>query len=307
MIMNLIVFGSINLDLVTRTHRLPKAGETVTGISFVTASGGKGANQAVAATRLGISTALIGRVGGDSFGQQLLSNLQASGVQCDRITRDETTTSGVATIAVEDSGENTIVIVGGANHLVNESDCDRFTDLLPNAAALLLQLEIPLPAVMAAAKKARNAGVTVILDPAPAQELPGECYSLIDIITPNETELSHLTGIPVTDRESATQALTELQRRGVPTAIATLGAKGVLCLQGEEQFWVPAFKVEAVDTVAAGDAFNGALAVAIAEGLPLREAVRWGAAAGALTVTQPGAQSALPDRLTFDNFLKNQI
>lgn len=302
--MNIIVFGSINLDLVTRTHRLPKPGETLAGISFFTASGGKGANQAVAAAKLGMTTWMIGRVGGDSFGQELLEGLQQSGVKCDRILIDKTTSSGIATIAVEDTGENTIIIVPGANAGINESDCDRLTDLLPDAAALLLQLEIPLPSVLAAAKKAQDAGVPVILDPAPARELPPELYSLIDIITPNETELSILTGIAVRDVETAQEAITELQRRGVRTAIATLGAKGVVCATEEEQFFVPAFEVEAVDTVAAGDAFNGALAVAIAQGLPLPEAVKWGAAAGALTVTKPGAQSALPSRLTFDTFLR---
>lgn len=302
--MSIIVFGSINLDLVTRTHRLPKPGETLAGISFFTASGGKGANQAVAAARLGMTTFMIGRVGGDSFGRELLESLQESGVKCDRILIDETTSSGIATIAVEDTGENTIVIVPGANDRLNESDCDRLTDLLPNAAVLLLQLEIPLTAVLAAAKKAHDAGVIVILDPAPARELPPELYSLIDIITPNETELSILTGIAVTDVETATEAITKLQTLGVTTAIAKLGGKGVLCARGEEQFFVPAFEVEAVDTVAAGDAFNGALAVAIAQGLPLPEALRWGAAAGALTVTKPGAQSALPSRLTFDQFLR---
>lgn len=302
--MSIIVFGSINLDLVTRTHRLPKPGETLAGISFFTASGGKGANQAVAAAKLGMTTWMIGRVGGDSFGQELVESLQQSGVKCDRIFIDETTASGIATIAVEDTGENTIIIVPGANALVNELDCDRLTDLLPDAAALLLQLEIPLPSVLAAAKKAQNAAVPVILDPAPARELPPELYSLIDIITPNETELSILTGIAVRDVETAREAITELQRRGVRTAIAKLGAKGVLCATGEEQFFVPAFEVEAVDTVAAGDAFNGALAVAIAQGLPLRDAVVWGAAAGALAVTKPGAQSALPSRLTFEEFLR---
>ncbi len=302
--MSIIVFGSINLDLVTRTHRLPKPGETLAGISFFTASGGKGANQAVAAAKLGMTTWMIGRVGRDSFGQELVESLQQSGVKCDRILIDESTTSGIATIAVEDTGENTIVIIPGANAGINESDCDRLTDLLPDAAALLLQLEIPLPSVLAAAKKAHNAGIPVILDPAPARELPPELYSLIDIITPNETELSLLTGIAVKDIETATEAITELQNRGVRTAIAKLGAKGVLCAKGEEQFFVPAFDVEAVDTVAAGDAFNGALAVAIAEGLSLLDAVVWGAAAGALAVTKPGAQSALPSRLTFEQFLQ---
>ena len=302
--MSLIVFGSINIDLVTTTGRLPVPGETLTGYNFFTAFGGKGANQAVMAARLGVSTHLVGRVGNDTFGQDLLASLQTAGVRCDLILVDQSIHSGVAVITVEDSGENSIILVPGANGQVDRTDVERLKPLLPEASALLLQLEIPLNAVQAAAENARNAGVTVILDPAPAQvNVPAELYPLVDIITPNETEASLLAGFPVHDAATAAKAAEELQSRGVGSAIVTLGAKGVFCATPEESFFVPAFPVEVVDTVAAGDAFNGAMATALATGLPLREAVVWGAAAGALATTKVGAQPSLCDRATFDRFL----
>ena len=294
------------MDLVTRTPRLPIAGETLQGYEFFTAPGGKGANQAVAAARLGISTQIVGRLGDDDFGRQLLAGLQAADVQTDGIFVDESASSGVAVIAVDDSGENNIIIVAGANGCVNQQDVERLTDLLPGAAALLLQLEVPLPAVLAAAQAARQAGVLVILDPAPAKEnIPPELYPLIDIITPNEIEASQLVGFPVEGQEAAAKASAELRQRGVGTVIVKLGAQGVFCAAGAETFFVPAFSVRAVDTVAAGDAFNGGLAAALAEGLSLRQAVVWGAAAGAISATKAGAQPSLPDRKTFDAFLKD--
>jgi ribokinase len=303
----IIVFGSINMDLVTKTPRLPVAGETLQGYEFFTAPGGKGANQAVAAARLGISTQMVGRLGGDDFGRQLRQGLQAAGVQTDGILVDEEANSGVAVIAVDDAGENNIIIVAGANGRVSQQDVERLTNLLPGAAALLLQLEIPLPAVLAAAQAARQAGVRVILDPAPARtDIPPELYSLVDMITPNEIEASQLVGFAVDDQETATKASVELRQRGVGTVIVKLGAQGVLCAEAEETFFVPAFSVQAVDTVAAGDAFNGGLAAALAEGHSLRQAVVWGAAAGAISATKAGAQPSLPDRETFDAFLKQR-
>jgi ribokinase len=302
--MSLIVFGSINLDLVTKTPRLPVPGESLTGHNFFTAFGGKGANQAVMAARLGMTTYMVGRVGNDTFGQELLTSLQQAGVICDRILVDPSTHSGVAVITVEDSGENSIILVPGANGQVNQTDVERLKPLLSEASALLLQLEIPLDAVQMAAQAARDAGVKVILDPAPAQvDVPAALYPLVDIITPNETEASLLAGFPVHDADTAAKAAVELLGRGVGTAIVTLGAKGVFCATAEESFFVPAFPVEVVDTVAAGDAFNGAMSTALATGLSLREAVVWGAAAGALATTQVGAQPSLCDRPTFDRFL----
>ncbi len=302
--MSLIVFGSINIDLVTTTPRLPVAGESLTGHNFFTAFGGKGANQAVMAARLGVATHMVGRVGNDTFGEELLAGLRMAGVMCDRIFIDRSTHSGVAVITVEDSGENSIILVPGANGQVDRTDVERLKPLFPDASALLLQLEIPLNAVQAAAEAAQQAGVRVILDPAPAMvDLPAELYPLVDIITPNETEASLLVGFPVNDLETAGKAATELLGRGVGTAVVTLGAKGVFCATAEDSFFLPAFPVEVVDTVAAGDAFNGAMSSALAIGLPLREAVVWGAAAGALATTKVGAQSSLCDRPTFDLFL----
>jgi ribokinase len=300
----IIVFGSINMDLVTKSPRLPMAGETLQGYEFFTAPGGKGANQAVAAARLGIPTQIVGRLGDDEFGRQLQRSLQESGVNTDRILVDQAASSGVAVITVDDAGENNIIIVAGTNGRVNHQDIDRLTDLLPGAAALLLQLEIPLPAVIAAAQAARRAGVSVILDPAPAKgDIPPELYPLVDIITPNEIEASQLVGFPVDGPEAAAKASAELRQWGVGSVIVKLGDRGVFCATGEETFFVPAFSVQAVDTVAAGDAFNGGLAAALAEGRSLPEAVVWGAAAGAISATKAGAQPSLPDRETFNNFL----
>src|SRR4028118_542789 len=299
-----IVFGSINMDLVTRTPRLPVPGETLQGDEFFTAAGGKGANQAVAVARLGIGTEIVGRLGDDDFGRQLLDSLQAAGVRTDGVLVDKTASSGVAVITVDARGENHIIIIAGANGRVNQQDVERLISLLPGAAALLLQLEIPLSFVLLAAQAAKQAGIPVILDPAPAAlDIPPELYPLVDIITPNEIEASQLVGFPVDGQDAASQASVELLKRGVGTVIVKLGDRGVFCATGEETFFVPAFPVQAVDTVAAGDAFNGGLAVAWAEGRSLREAVVWGAAAGAISATKPGAQPSLPDRETFESFL----
>lgn len=302
----ILVFGSINMDLIAKTSRLPVPGETLLGHDFLTAAGGKGANQAVAAARLGISTQLIGRVGGDSFGRQLLADLHSAGVETSGVFVDQSVSSGVAVIAVDDSGENQIIVVAGANGRVNKEDVQRLESLLEGSAALLLQLEIPLSAVLSAVKAARTVGVTVMLDPAPVQDLPAELYPLVDIITPNEIEASQLVGFPVDGEASAARASAELRQRGVRTVIVKLGAKGVFCASSEETFFVPAFPVVAVDTVAAGDAFNGAMAVALAEGHSLRKAVVWGAAAGAISATSAGAQPSLPSRQTFDRFLRER-
>jgi ribokinase len=305
--MSIIVFGSINIDLVATAPRLPVAGETLLGETFFQVPGGKGANQAVALAKLGIPTQIVGRVGKDSFAMELLNNLQASGVQTNNIFVDETVSSGVAIITVAHTGENHIIVVPGANGQVNQEDIERLSHLLPKATALLLQLEIPIAAVIAAAQAATTAGVKVIFDPAPAQSnLPNELYSLVDIITPNEVEAGQLVGFTVDGEETAAKAAAVLLQRGVKCAIVKLGAKGVFCATTEEKFFVPAFPVDAIDTVAAGDAFNGGLAAALFEGLSLHQAVIWGAAAGALAATKSGAQTSLPDRLTFDAFLQEK-
>lgn len=291
------------MDLVVQSPRLPIPGETLLGRGFFTASGGKGANQAVAVARLGIPTQMVGRVGRDSFGNELVKSLQTSGVQTDHVLL-EAVNSGVALITVDDTGQNQIIIVPGANGCVNATDVERLRSLLPSAIALLLQFEIPLAAVVGAAIAAKQAGVTVILDPAPAQiDIPTELYKLVDIITPNEIEAGQLVGFAVTERESAAAAAKILLQRGVKTAIVKLGDRGVVCATQEETFFVPAFSVTVVDTVAAGDAFNGGLTAGLAAKLPLRQAVVWGAAAGALAATKSGAQVAMCDRDTFDRFL----
>lgn len=226
--MSIIVFGSINIDLVATVPRLPNPGETLLGHNFVQVPGGKGANQAVALARLGIPTHMVGRVGTDSFGSELLYNLQNSGVETENVSIDENVSSGVAAIAVDDRGENQIIVIPGANGRVNQEDVERLSDLLPNSTAILLQFEIPLAAVVAAAKAAHQAGVKVILDPAPAQShVPDELYSLVDIITPNEVEAGQLVGFPVNNEESAKAASAVLLQRGVKCAIVKLGAKGV--------------------------------------------------------------------------------
>jgi ribokinase len=305
--MTVIVFGSINIDLVATAPRLPLPGETLLGHHFFKAAGGKGANQAVALAKLGIPTQIVGRVGAQGFGTELINSLQAAGVQTENVFMDETISSGVAIITVDDAGENQIIVIPGANGRVNQEDVTRVSRLLSGSSALLLQFEIPMFAVVAAAQAAREAGVTVILDPAPAQsDVPDELYSLVDIITPNEVEAGQLLGFPVSGQESAKKAAAQLLKKGVKNAIVKLGAQGVVCATSDETFFVPAFPVQAVDTTAAGDAFNGGLAAALSQGLSLHQAVVWGAAAGALAVTKPGAQPSLPDRLAFDAFLKEK-
>ncbi|CDN10875.1 MAG: ribokinase [Richelia sp.] len=306
--MSIIVFGSINIDLVATTPRLPLPGETLLGHHFFKAPGGKGANQAVATTRLSITTHMVGRVGAHGFGAELVNSLKAAGVNTDDVFVDDNVSSGVAVISVDDNGENQIIVIPGANGNVGRQDVERLSHLLPGAKALLLQLEIPMDAVVAAANAAKKEGVTVILDPAPVQShIPDELYPLVDIITPNEVEAGQLVGFPVDGEESATKATGELLAKGVKCAIVKLGAKGVVCVTAEDSFFLPAFNVETVDTTAAGDAFSGGLAAALSTGLPLHQAVVWGAAAGALAAMKSGAQPSLPDRVMFDAFLKERV
>lgn len=305
--MSVIVFGSINMDLVARTPRLPAPGETITGHDFFTAPGGKGANQAVASARLQAPTTMVGRVGGDAFGTQLQQNLAGAGVDTAGVLTDTGVTSGVAVIAVDDTAQNNIIIIPGANGQVGPADVDRLKQYLAGARVLLLQLEVPLAATLAAARAARQQGVLVVLDPAPARELPDELYQAVDILTPNEVEAGQLAGFAVKSREDAARAAQALLERGVATAIIKMGAQGAFYTthaMGEPSTgFMPAFQVKAVDTVAAGDAFNGALAAALVEDRSLPEAVRWGAAAGALSATKAGAQPSMPARAEFDKFL----
>jgi ribokinase len=302
--MSVIVVGSINIDIVARLPRLPIAGETIQGSDFFTTAGGKGANQAVAAALLGAKTYMVGRVGRDRFGTELLNSLRDNAVQTEYVMMDDKAPSGAAVIMVDRHGENQIAIVAGANGNVGEADVDNMSKLLPQAKALLMQLEIPLSTVELAATIARKQKVPIVLDPAPArQDIPAQLYASIDIITPNETEASQLLGISVHNPETARCAAIALREKGVGTAIVKLGSQGVVCATASETFFIPAFPVEAIDTVAAGDAFNGALAAAIANGLSIKQAVIWGAAAGALCATKSGAQSAMPSLGELKSFI----
>jgi len=302
---SVVVLGSINMDLVATTPRLPLPGETLTGLEFFTVSGGKGANQAVACSRLGVPTQLIGRVGGDEFGRSLLAGLQGAGVGLEAVLVDNSTRSGVAAIAVAAGGENQIIVIPGANGRIDRTEITQLEKLLPTAAFLLLQLEIPLEIVLIAAQAAYKAGVPIILDPAPLPPIfPPELYSLIEIITPNQTEASQLAGFTVVDQATAIRAGQELVARGVKNAVVKLGDQGAVWVTATDYAFIPAFRVETVDTVAAGDAFNGGLAAGLYAGLPLRSALVWAAAAGAIATTKPGAQSSLSDRATLNQFLQ---
>ena len=291
------VFGSLNMDLVCRTPRLPQPGETILGTHFATLPGGKGANQAVAAARLGAATAMVGRVGKDDFGQQLIQGLQSAGVDAGGVVVDGNAPTGVAAIAVDDAGTNTIVVVPGANGQVNNEDVDRLTAQLQSGDILLLQFEVPLAAAIAAAKAARARGVTVIVDPAPARrDLPADFFTSVDVLTPNQVESSQLTGMPVTDIPTATKAARQLVKQGIGTVIVKLGEQGAVVATADDTFHQPALPVKAVDTVAAGDAFNGGLAVALAEGMALAEAAQFATAVAAASVMVPGAQASMPER-----------
>jgi len=303
MIARVTVVGSLNMDLIARSPRIPRPGETIIGGDFHTAPGGKGANQAVAAARLGARVSMIGRVGRDAFAGPLLDNLSAVGVDHTFVIQDSEAATGVALIVVDDAGENSIVVASGANMRLSPADVDGAEAAIAGADALLLQLESPLETVIRAAEVARAHGVTVILNPAPARSLPAELLAMVDVLIPNESETSLLTGLPVSNQAEAETAATALRELGVGTVILTLGERGALLAREEEAEQVPAFEVMPVDTTAAGDAFVGGFTVAMAGGQPLAEAVRWGNAAGALATTKLGAQPSLPTRQDLEALL----
>jgi ribokinase len=294
--MSIVILGSINMDLVAHAPRLPRPGESLTGTSFHTTPGGKGANQAVACARLGIMTQMIGRVGEDVFGNALLQNLSLYGVNTQWVSKDKCQPSGVALIAIEESGENNIIVVPGANGTVGQAELDCLEAILPDTQVLLLQLEVPVEVVQEAAQRAHQQGVTVILDPAPAKPLPAELYTFVDIITPNTTEAAILVGFPVETIEEAGKAAGIFLERGVQHVIIKMGSMGAYVQDHAQKHFYPAIPVKAVDTVAAGDAFNGALGAALSEGKTWDEAMHWALAAGAIAVTRLGAQTAMPDR-----------
>lgn len=294
----IVVVGSLNMDLVVRTPRHPQVGETIIGSDFGTYPGGKGANQAVAAARLGGAVKMVGRVGQDDFGQALLRNVSDNGVDTAFVLRDPGSATGVALITVDDAGQNSIVVVSGANARLTPEDVARAESAFEGASVLLLQLETPLLTISAAIERARRHGLRVVLNPAPAQKLDAGLLTAPDYLIPNQTELARLAGVQPLD-----EAVGALLSWGVPNLIVTLGEQGVLIAEGQRQTRLPAHPVEVVDTTAAGDAFVGAFAVALTEGLSTLQAATWGNAAGALAVTRRGAQPSLPNRAELDEFL----
>jgi ribokinase len=290
------VIGSLNMDLVVRVKRHPKPGETLTGHSFHTLPGGKGANQAVAAARMGAEVTMIGCIGPDDFGSQLIASLTSAGVIVQRIQRAEEPT-GIASITVSDEGDNSIVVVPGANGAVTPALVRASEDAIAAADAVLLQLEVPMAAVEAAAEVATRHGVPVILNPAPAQPLDPELLQRIAYLIPNEHEAAWLAGRTSSDTPADLGDLAgALRARGAGSVIITLGEQGALLSDAEGAHRIPSFRVQAVDSTAAGDAFVGAFAVALSERRTPREAVLWGCAAGAAACTRLGAQPSLPDR-----------
>jgi ribokinase len=295
----IVVVGSLNMDLVAVAPRIPVAGETITGSNFFTAPGGKGANQAYAAAKLGGATAMLGHVGEDDFGRTMRGNLASVGCDVTGV-RTVAGPSGVALIFVAEDGANCIVIAPGANHKFAPDDLDADGSLFEDCRVTLLQLEIPIEAVTTAAIRAKERGARVILDPAPAPggALPVALLKAVDILTPNEAEAAMLAGLapgPLTTEQAGAIART-LQAKGVRTVIVKLGEQGCLLADGDTQQLIPAPKVKAVDTTAAGDVFNAALAVALSEGQDLAAACGFAVKAGAISVTRMGAQSSAPSR-----------
>ena len=304
----ILVVGSINLDLVAVTSKIPQPGETVSGTTFQTFSGGKGANQAFAAARLGAPVSMIGKVGNDSFGKQLRANLEAGGVDTSAI-EEVATSSGIAQIITAASGENIIVVVPGANGQLLPADLDKHIDLIRAAGIILAQLEIPLETVSYLASIARREKIPFMLDPAPVQPLPASLLSAVDWLTPNESETCALLGRPVQElpTEELEAVAGRLLRRGAANVVLKLGARGCyLALVDGRRMLIPANVVKAIDTTAAGDAFNGAFAASLMDGHnPVRSA-SWASAVAALSVTRPGAQPSMPTRAEVERFIEGQ-
>ena len=291
---NILVIGSSNTDMVIKSSRLPAPGETILGGDFLMNPGGKGANQAVAAARLGGSVNFITKVGIDIFGQAALEGLERHGINITYINKDENTPSGVALIMVDGQGENSISVALGANNTLSKSDLDNANKAFEKADYVLMQLEIPLEAIQYATQLAFINKAKVNLNPAPAQNLPDDLVAKLYCITPNETEATLLTGIKVTDDASAHQAALALRAKGVSNVIITMGSKGAYILNDELATLIPTEKVNAVDTTAAGDTFNGALVVGLSKGWGFLEAITFANKAAAYSVTKMGAQASTP-------------
>ncbi|HZM25055.1 MAG TPA: ribokinase [Anaerolineales bacterium] len=297
---DILVVGSLNADLVVRAPRFPQPGETISGEDLQVIPGGKGANQAVAAARQETNVSMLGRVGEDNFGAFLLENLKSNRVDSQLIQRDDAST-GTAIIVVDANGQNSIVLSAGANGKVTDADVNSasFSDF----SLLLLQLEIPTPTVLSAARRAHESGLRVILNPAPANKLSNELISLADYLIPNETELSLLTGLPVNDMNSTEWAARALLEIGAKNVIVTMGSNGALIVTNSQVTHIETYTVNVVDTTAAGDAFIGGFAAAFLQDKSLEEVVRYGCACGALATTKFGAQPSLPRKEEVQRFM----
>jgi len=297
------VVGSSNMDLVVKSTRIPAIGETILGGDFIMAPGGKGANQAVAAAKLGAEVFFIAKLGEDIFGSQSLNNFKKEGVNTKYVIQTEETPSGVALIMVDEDGNNLIVVAPGANHKLSPEDVKEAESDIASSGALVAQLEVPIETIEFAAGLANRSNVPFILDPAPAQKLSPQLLKMVDILTPNETEAQFLTGVEVKDQESAGAAAQKLLECGVKNVILTMGANGYLTVSHEGTEFVPAKKVKAADSTAAGDAFTGSLAVGLAQGRTLSDAALFANNVAALSVTKMGAQPSMPTLQEVESFI----
>lgn len=299
--MKITVVGSINVDNVLKVSRLPKEGETISAENYDIKFGGKGANQAVAARKLGAYVSLIGAVGKDDMGKQNISNFKNIGMNVEGIKISNNQT-GCAVIPVDESGNNMIIIYPGANDSVNEEHIKKYEYLIKECDLIMLQFEIPMSSVEYAAKVAKKYNKIIVLNPAPAKKISSSLLKMVDYITPNETELMEITG--VSDIEKGAESLIE---KGAKNVIVTLGDKGCLYMNKYETIKMDSFNVDAVDSTAAGDSFNAAFAVSVCENKKIKESLRFASAAGALTATKRGAQNSLPDRYELEKFLSLQV
>lgn len=302
----ILVIGSLNMDFVVSVEEMPRKGETISAKNMQLIGGGKGANQACAAGKLGASTAMLGAVGKDTYGGRLLDSLKQAGVDVSRILRLEEETTGIALITVDSHGENSITVIPGANGAVSCEYIERNRDLIAASDYVLLQLEIPMETVVYAAKLAHEMGKTVILDPAPAPDhLPDELFQYVDLLKPNETELEKLSGIPVNE-ETLKSAAETMKQKGVPCVIVTLGGEGMYgSFPDGSDCRLYTQKVPVVDTTAAGDSFTGALAAAMGEGASVSEAMDYAGKVAAVVVTRKGAQTSLPTKEEVEAFYRN--
>jgi len=304
--MSVLVFGSINMDLTAYVPRLPKAGETILGNSYATVPGGKGSNQAVACARLGAETIMVGRIGNDSFGSEILERASAENVDMSKVFTDPDSGTGLAVISVNQNAENSIIVISGANMNMSGEDVNRAVESLADVSIVLLQMEVSAEANYGVIRAAKEKNIRVVFDPAPASPLPNEIYPMLDFITPNEIETEQLIGIKPSNQNEAEHAAEKLRSKGVKTVVIKMGSQGSYIEGPGIKMMVPVFKVKAVDTVACGDAFNAGLAVALSEGKDIVDAVRWGAAAGAVAATKKGALTSMPYRDELEKLILSQ-